>query len=166
MHTRIVLVASALVVLLFSGSSVAEAQERGGNAPIVATPGRLVSARDARLIEESELSLVAPDASEYALPVVGTIVGGAAVVVGGGVFLFGGLFALAAADREGDTSRMSSVLIISGLGALAGGVVLGLSIAELVSLGRRRGQARDAGMTTALVTPTPDGLAVGLAGTF
>ncbi len=166
MYKHLALFAAALTVLLASSSPIAQAQSLRGEAHTVAAPGREVSTGDARLIDEEELSLEAPDASEYALPILGTVVGSGAVLVGGFVFVFGAAFAASTSDLGADASRVSTMLVVSGLGTLAGGVMLGMSIAELVSLDRRRRGAEDAGITSAYLAPSSDGLSVGVAGTF
>lgn len=170
METRLTQVLAALVVVLASvlalGPGTARAQARL-DGPIVATPGRLVSSHDAHLLAEEELALEAPRPEDYALPVVGVVLGGAALV-GGGVPLVIGLLVMPfTVDDGGPNDRLTTMVVIGGLAAVAGGVILGVSIGELVGLRRRsRAAARSAELSSLYVLPTPDGFSAGLAGTF
>jgi len=165
--TRLLSVVLAVLAVLVASS--ADAQSRGRDrvdAHIVATPGRLVSARDAHLLDETELALEAPSAGDYVLPVGGVILGGVALV-GGGIPLVIGLLVMPFAVDDGPSDGLKNMVVIGGLVAVAGGVMLGASIAELVGLGRRsRGAARQAELSSLYLVPTEDGFTAGLAGTF
>jgi hypothetical protein len=168
METRLASLLSVLVVVLsvvLGGSGSAHAQRRV-EAHIVATPGRLVSEQDARLVEDADLALEAPRPEDYVLPVGGVILGGAALV-GGGLPLVIGLLVMPFQLDDGPSDGLTNMVVIGGLVALAGGVILGVGIAELVGLGRRsRAAARQAQVSSFYVVPTPDGFSAGLAGTF
>lgn len=160
------LVLSSLVLWLVSSASVVEAQR--STAHVQASLYGSRSSHDVRLVEDGEATLAFPSPEEYALPIVGVVMGGAMAVGGAGLFVIVGLGALLTAGFGNDAS-WSVPYLLSGLtGAAVGAVILGFSIDALVQLGRRRRAARDAstGVSSAFVSPMGDGAMAGVVGAF
>lgn len=117
-------------------------------------------------LADETMELRAPDAGEYVLPVMGVVLGGAALVTGV-VGLLGSAFVLALHD---DGSPTNAGVWLGGSAALAavGAVGLGVSIAGLRSLHHRARAAESAetGVQVIQFAPTAGGALVGVAGTF
>jgi hypothetical protein len=163
------LVLSGLLVWLVSGASSAAAQR--STAPVAASLYGSTRSHDVRLVDDGEATLAFPAPEEYALPIVGVILGGAMAAGGAGVFVVVGLGALLTAGFGNDASWSAPYLLGGLAGGAVGGVILGFSIDALVQLGRRRRAARDArdastGISSAFVSPMGDGVMAGAVGTF
>ncbi|MBN8616074.1 MAG: hypothetical protein J0L92_36115 [Deltaproteobacteria bacterium] len=164
--SRVVVVLSGLLAWLALGATVAEAQEA-----VVVTPASLYGgpARRAHLLDADEATLEFPAPEEYALPITGVVLGGAMAVGGAGVGVVMLLGAVLSAGFGGDASWTAPYALAGLAGAAVGAIILGFSIDALQRLGARRREARearDAGITTAFVMPSADGMMAGLGGTF
>lgn len=159
MSTRTVgLLLSVFTFWLTLGAGAVEAQTHEA-------PSRQAHA-EVRLASEQEMTLTFPRPEEYALPITGAVLGGAALAGGVGMLLFVGFVSLIGAAFDADNEGLVPYLVGGLGGAAVGGLVFGLSIAELLSLRDRRRAARDAAVTAGFVVPTSDGVMVGAVGSF
>lgn len=148
----------ALFVVLVSTALANTASAQSTREPVVVMRADTPSVAP-HLATDGDLALRAPDPGEYVLPIIGTIIGGAATV-GGAIFTLGSLFTLALHDS---TPTNADVWLAGSAAVLAvGAVCLGFSIAELVHLHRRANEAEAA----VRVMTTPGGALVRVEGRF
>ncbi len=119
-------------------------------------------------LADDAMTLRAPDAGDYALPILGVVFGGAAVIAGAVGALGSGLVLLALHDR----AQSNAGIWLGGSAALAvvGALSLGISISTLVGLRHRSRDAAAADAETGVrvfqFTPIAGGAMVGVSGTY
>jgi hypothetical protein len=154
------LIALLAVLLTSTLASTAAAQSHEANVFVEPHRGSSVAPH----LTDDAMELAPPDAGDYVLPIVGVVLGGAAVVAGV-IGVLGSALVLAVHSEGSDADEW---LAGSAVLTVAGGISLGLSIHGLVSLRRRARAAREeeTGVRVFQFTPTAGGAVLGVAGTF